>query len=154
MEMRANCNLDKFHPDIIACTITSPFTSLTSILLKISESGMRGSQNRTRRRKIRDLIRRRTRNLAKIGGEAHFSKSPRKRHWNLGSPASHTAPFRDIFRAHISGSRAAALSSSVRCRSQQFGDDSESRNKNASVKDFTSDATLARIQMVLRVQRL
>ena len=31
----------------------------------------------------------------------------RKRHRNLGSPASHTAPFRDIFRAHISG-RAAA----------------------------------------------
>ena len=31
----------------------------------------------------------------------------REKHRNLGSPASLTAPFRDIFRAHISGTRAA-----------------------------------------------
>ena len=31
--MRANCNLDKFRPDIIACMITSP-VHVTSILLK------------------------------------------------------------------------------------------------------------------------
>ena len=40
LKMRANCNLDKFRPDIIARTITSP-VHVTSILLKISE-GMAG----------------------------------------------------------------------------------------------------------------
>ena len=47
MKMRANCNLDKFRPHIIACTITSPI-HVTSILLKISEYGRRATGKHAR----------------------------------------------------------------------------------------------------------
>ena len=47
MKIRANCNLDKFRPHIIACTITSPI-HVTSILLKISEYGRRATGKHAR----------------------------------------------------------------------------------------------------------
>ena len=79
----------------------------------VPPASTRGSQNQTNQ-KIRDLIRgrrRRTRNLAKIGGETHFSKSHGGRRERKGETEeasefgqpSLAAPFRDIFRTHISG---------------------------------------------------
>ena len=108
LKMRANCNLDKFRPDIIACTITShhPFVHVTHIhpAQNIREWHARFAEP-NERRKIRDLIRgrqkRRTRNLAKIGGEAHFSKSHIGSGIGIWAALPLTPPLSEIFSAHI-----------------------------------------------------
>ena len=110
-----------------------------------------------RRRKIRYLIRgrrRRTRNLAKIGGETHFSKSRggrerrrERQHRNLGSLPS--PPLSEIFSAHpYFGQRREARSTVRLCVADlhnsafgllvgESGEDCQSRCRNLLIRSLT-----------------